>query len=255
MIWKYFKTIAFSLIITGSVANLVQATTTDEAEKTLTNSIKKASVIGQKTAQWQNDRTRMIEEIQELELQKAWTEFQLGQTNRWLNSEKNNTAILEENLANAAQTRANIDPFLEVIYAQLERHIETDKPFQREERERRLSFIRSTLDSPQSTMAEKVGKILSAIQVEMEYGYNVEVTKELIQDEGHDMEAVNLRIGRLSLLRLINGGEKLERYTDDKWLELSSESIPEIKKGMEIAQKKRVTTVISLPIGNAGGSK
>ncbi len=58
-------------------------------------------------------------------------------------------------------------------------------------------------------------------------------------------------MGRLSLFRLLGNNSSLERYDREKeaWLALSSTSIYEVEKAVEIARKKRVSSLLFLPVG------
>ena len=216
-------------------------------------SVKQASKTGEKTAAWQMEREHLLEEIQDLELKAAWAEFQLGKTEKWLATERSNVETLTENLARAATTREQLEPFLEVLYGNLEDHVLADLPFLKEERNRRLAYIRSTLDSPEASLSDKLGRLLEAMQVEVDYGYNVEATQELVQtSKGESVQATVLRLGRLSLFRLLGDNSHLERYDREKklWQKLPDSSIFEVEKAIEIARKKRVSTLLFLPVGS-----
>lgn len=220
-------------------------------QKQLEQSITKASDVGKKTAAWQRERESLLAEIQDLELKAAWADFQLEKTEKWLSTENKNTEILETNLAKAANTREQLEPFFEVLYEGLEAHIASDLPFLQKERTRRLAHIRSTLDTGDASLSDKLGRLLEAMQVEVDYGYTVDVTKELVHNQnGNTTEASVFRLGRLSLFRLLENGTQLEGYDKDKntWVPLTNKVIPDVEKAMEIARKKRVSTLLYLPI-------
>lgn len=221
-----------------------------QLHRQLKQSISKASNVGKKTAAWQQERELLLAEIQDLELKAAWADFQLEKTEKWLSTETNNTAILEINLARAANTREQLEPFFEVLYTNLETHIKNDLPFLEKERTRRLAHIRSSLDTADASLSDKLGRLLEAIQVEVDYGYNVDVTKELVRKHNGDTtQATVFRLGRLSLFRLLENETQLEWFNKDNstWEHLTDTVIPDIKKAMEIARKKRVSTLLYLP--------
>jgi len=222
-----------------------------QLQKQLEQSITKASSVGKKTAAWQRERELLLAEMQDLELKVAWADFQLEKTEKWISTEKNNTNILQTNLAKAANTREQLEPFFEVLYADLEAHIKNDLPFLEKERTRRLAHIRSLLDTAETSLSDKLGRLLEAIQVEVDYGYTVDVTKELVHNENGETTQVSVfRLGRLSLFRLLENGTQLERFNknNNSWEPLTDNVIPDIVKAMEIARKKRVSTLLYLPI-------
>ncbi len=223
----------------------------------LEKSVGEASRVGKVTEAWQTERQQLIEEIQNLELKTAWTEFRLEKTEKWLASEKNNIETLTQNLSRAAATREHLAPLLEVFYADLEAHVLSDLPFLGEERRRRLAHIRSTLDSPKSQLSDKMGQLFEAMRVEVDYGYTVDVTEKLVKNrKGEIVQATVFRLGRLSLFRLLADDSVLERYDSEQgnWHELSDNSIFEIEKAIEIARKKRVSTLLFLPVDSINAS-
>ncbi|PHR29874.1 MAG: hypothetical protein COA36_03195 [Desulfotalea sp.] len=223
----------------------------------LEQAVNSASTVGTKTAAWQQEKQFLLTEIQDLELKTAWADFQLEKTKKWLTTEQTNTRTLETNLQNGAATREQLEPFLELLYAELETHINSDLPFLQQERNRRLAHIRLTLDDPEAPLSDKLGRLLRAIQVEVDYGYSIDVTKDLVTTpKGETTQASIFRLGRLSLLRLLNNGTQIERYNKktNTWMHLTDDSIHEVEKAMEIARKKRVSTLLFLPIGHGAST-
>ncbi len=220
--------------------------------KTLEKSITRASKAGIATEKWQQKRQLLIQELLDLELKEAWARFQLEKTQRYIISEQENIAILKQNLAQAGKTRNTLSPFLEVLYLDLENHVKNDLPFAVQERKRRLAFIRSSLDDSSARLSDKFGRILEAIQIECHYGYSVGVTQEVVEDvDGGQGQASCFRLGRLGLFRALPGNSRIQRYQKESktWQNISHADMGEFKKAIEIARKKRVTTVVKLPVG------
>ncbi len=242
-------------LILAAVAPLCRAAEPEDVHKTLENSISRASKAGSTTKKWMEKREGLIQELQELELKDAWTQFQLERTQRYLLSEKKNIAVLQENLVQAGKTQNTLAPFLEVLYFDLENHVKSDLPFAREERNKRLAFIRSSLDDPDASLSAKFGRLLEAIQIESDYGYSVDVTQEVVENiKGSPGQVFVFRLGRLGLFRLMEADSHVQKYTKTagKWQDISKPNIGELRKAMEIARKKRVTTVVELPVGSPG---
>lgn len=230
---------------------IFSSTTPEIVQKSLQESVDKAAGVGQKNGDWARESFGILQEIQNAELQLEWTTFQLEKTERWLAAEQQNTSILQENLKQAQKTRDNLAPFLEVLYADLETHVTRDLPFHQEERMRRLDFIRGTLDDPQASLSDKVGRLLEAMQVELDYGYTVDVTDAVMEAEGGKEQTTVFRVGRLALFRLLDNGVRAQRYNkvSKNWDDVSDVFVKEIVHGIEIARKNRVTSILSLPIG------
>jgi Protein of unknown function (DUF3450) len=247
----------FCLILVAGSA-LCRAAGPEEVHKFLENSVERASKTGIQTKKWVEERDLLIQELQNLELKDAWIRFQLERTQRYLLSEEKNLAILQENLAQAEKTQNTLAPFLEVLYLDLENHVKSDLPFAQEERSRRLAFIRSSLDDSGARLSEKFGRLLEAIQVESDYGYSVDVTQEIDYNiDGNASQVTVFRLGRLGLFRLFEANSRVQKYTRTagEWQDISKTNIGELKKAMEIARKKRVTTVVELPVGIHSGDR
>lgn len=240
-------------LVLAAFTVLCRAAGPEEVHKKLENSVNRSSKAGIATKKWTEEREGLIQELQDLELKAAWVRFQVERTQRYLLSEKKNIAVLQENLAQAGKTQDTLAPFLEVLYLDLENHVTSDLPFAREERNRRLAFIRSSLDDPDARLSDKFGRLLDAIQIESDYGYSVDVTQEVVQDiKGGPGQVFVFRLGRLGLFRLSEADSHVQKYTRStgEWQEVFKPDIGELKKAMEIARKKRVTTVVELPLGS-----
>jgi hypothetical protein len=244
-------------LVLGVAGTSVLAAGPEAVVQTLEKSVSRASKTGAAAKKWQEERGILIQELLDLELKDAWTRFQLEKMERFIASEQKNIAVLEENLAQARKTRNTLEPFLEVLYLDLEHHVRGDLPFSGQERDRRLAFIRSCLDDADARLPDKFGRILDALQVECDYGYSVAVSQEIVQDaDGKPSQVTLLRLGRLGLFRVFAGSRGIQRFQKDTgvWEDILKTDMGEFKKTMEIALKKRVTTVVELPVGSSAGS-
>ena len=243
------------LILAASTA-LCRAAGPEEVHKNLEISVNRSSKAGIETKKWTEERELLIQELQDLELKDAWIQFQVERTQRYLLSEEKNIAVLQENLAQAGKTQNTLAPFLEVLYLDLENHVRSDLPFAGEERNRRLAFIRASLDDPDARLSDKFGRLLDAIQIESDYGYSVDIAQAVVEDmKGGPGQVFVFRLGRLGLFRLSEADSHFQKYTRSmgEWQEIFKPDIGELKKAMEIARKKRVTTVVELPLGSHAG--
>ncbi len=224
----------------------------DEAVVTLEKSVGRASKAGLAAEKWQGDRRDMIQKILDLELKEAWTRFSLEKTQRYIESEKKNKAILEKDLERAEKISDTLIPFLEVLYLDLETHVNADLPFAMEERQRRLAFIRSFLDDPLAGLSDKFGRILEAMQIESEYGYSVDVTRQIARDiEGEPAQVRLFRLGRIGLFRVFAKDSRVQKFQKESktWQDIDAANASELNKAMDIARKKRVSTMVGLPVG------
>jgi len=226
-----------------------RAVSPDETVGALEKSVGRAASAGRAAEKWQQERGQLIQKILDLELKEAYTRFQLEKKRQYIASEKKNMAVLEKNLDRAGKIRDRLTPFLEVLYLDLETQVKNDLPFALAERQRRLAFIRTYLDDPLASFGDKFGRILEAMQVESEYGYSVGVSKEIAR-EGEPEQVTLFRLGRLGLFRVFVNN-RVQRYQKESkiWEDIETADIGEMNKAMDIANKKRVATLVGLPVG------
>ena len=207
--------------------------------------------VGQGASTWSRKKQELLVQLRELELNNEWTKFQIERHNTWIKNESQAISLLQESLTQVEKVRIALDPLIEVLYAELEKVIRHDLPFLKEERVRRLSFLRQELDSIQVGLGHRLGRLLEVLQVEGLYGHNVD-TKEIVTTiDGVQQQATIFRLGRLALFRISQDHQWVQRFDkkNKQWISIPEEHLKELRKAIDIAAKKRVTSVVELPIG------
>lgn len=160
-------------------------------------------------------------------------------------------AEFERRLGEAVRLRNGIGDTLSVILDRLETHVARDLPFLPEERAHRLASLKAELARPDVSSAEKLRRLLEALQVEAGYGGTVEVGEQVISLDGSPLSVDVLKIGRLSLFWRTPDGKRVGEYdrAASGWRELPRKHARSIGMAMDMASRIRPTELIALPLG------
>jgi len=157
---------------------------------------------------------------------------------------------LKKQLNEIETTEKAIIPHLLSMIDWLDNFIAEDIPFHKEERQQRISYLKSSMITPDINLPERYRRVLEAYQVESEYGYTIESYPYTIKVSGEQLHVNLLRAGRVGLYYQSND-EQRSGYWDHKkgvW-QIAPEGVEdEIQKGMLIAQKQRPHSLLILPI-------
>jgi hypothetical protein len=120
-----------------------------------------------------------------------------------------------------------------------------------EERRARIASVKEALARPDYTGAEKLRRVLEALQVEANYGTVAEVYQEKIIVNDEEVFAEMVRIGRISVYWLTPDGERVGEYdrAQGKWVELDHKYVQPIDVAREMTLRLRSVEVVSLPLG------
>ena len=160
-------------------------------------------------------------------------------------------ADLERSVRESTRLERNLQDTLNAVFVRFDAQVRGDLPFLREEREARLALLRSDLARPGEIGAEKLRRVLEALQVETGYGGTVEVTQEKIVFGGDSLFVDLLRLGRVSLFWRTTDGKKVGEFDrgTGQWIELPGKHSRNIGLAIDMASRMRPINIITLPIG------
>jgi hypothetical protein len=160
-------------------------------------------------------------------------------------------AELERRLREAKRLEESLQDTLNTILHRLEEHVQRDVPFLHEERSARLDFVRSEVARPDVLGAEKLRRLLEALQIEASYGSTVDVFQQRIAVGADTLFVDVLRIGRISLFWRTPDGKRVGEFDHgtSSWVELPDRYGDEIQKAMDIAMRMRPVELVVLPLG------
>ncbi len=218
------------------------------------------------------DTEQAIETRQQTQqLQDSWSEekddlarrFRAATENvRWLSSRKieetaeadaldDRVVELERRLGEADRLEGSMQDTLMVIFHRLEDSVAAGLPFLPQERRLRLASVGDELVRPDVTSAEKLRRLLEALQVEAGYASSVEVYQDEITVGGDKIHADVLRLGRAALFWRTADGDRVGHFDPAAglWSELPGGDKRRISLAMEMAERMRTVELIDLPLG------
>lgn len=158
---------------------------------------------------------------------------------------------LERRLEESDRLQNSLQDTLNIVLARMEQWVEQDLPFLMEERQARIDMLKKEIAKPDIMGAEKLRRILEALQVEANYGANVEVYQQKINLGGDTLFVDLLHIGRVSLFWKTPDGELVGSYdpASGAWVGLPDKYKRPVSEAMEMASRIRPVELIELPLG------
>jgi hypothetical protein len=158
---------------------------------------------------------------------------------------------LERRLVESTRLNESLQDTLNAVVGRLETFVANDLPFLMEERTARVDALKEEVSRPDATGAEKLRRVLEALQVEANYGNTVEVYQEKMDIDGEPIFADMLRIGRVSVYWRTPDGKRVGEYdrASGGWIELDDKYVRSINKTVEMATRIRPIEIVDLPIG------
>jgi hypothetical protein len=162
-----------------------------------------------------------------------------------------NILELERRLAESTRLNESLQDTLNAVVDRLETFVANDLPCLVEERAARVAAIKEEVSRPDATGAEKLRRVLEALQVEANYGNTVEVYQEQVVVNDEALFADMLRIGRVSVYWRTPDGKRVGEYdrATGSWIQLDDKYVRPINMTVEMATRLRPTEIVNLPIG------
>lgn len=244
------KSITFgAFLMLALTANISGATSHPIYDKAV-RALKTETAAAEKYQKWDDTKKDFAAEITNMKMLDDWMTFQNTKYQRYVKKQQRIITELKRRKAEAQKIRMELEPFLETVVSKLEEQVKADLPFLRKERTQRIAFLRDSLDDYHLELSEKLRRVFEALQVETEYGRNVEATPEQIELNGIPTTVSVFRLGRTALYYQTEDGNS-SGYWDrsiETWVPVDTEFSRDIQKAKDMASRKRAVELISLPV-------
>jgi hypothetical protein len=183
-------------------------------------------------------------QVEYLEKKKSFEEKEVTELDKGISE-------LERRMIESVRLNDSLQDSLNTVVGQLDAWVNRDVPFLMEERRERLASVREAIARPDVTPAEKLRRVLEALQVEANYGNLAEVSQEKIMVGAEEVHADVVRVGRVSIFWRSPDGKRVGEYdrASKSWVELESKYVASINELREMVLRLRSTKVVSLPLG------
>lgn len=232
-------------------APMAAGQTPDQVHQKVSKAIDAEARAQKKADDWSWDKRDLIDEIRDLKTRITWLQYQEEKHDIYIKRVKQNIADLEFKKAEALKVREQLDPYLEEVVGRLKEFVSNDLPFLPDERDRRLRFLADSLNDYQLKMSEKLRRVFEGLQVETTYGRMFSSMDTTLNLSGSDTQVTLLRLGRVTMFYLSLDGTQIGRWNDEtrQWEALPEKYIRPIRRGLEIAERKRSVELIDIPLG------
>ncbi len=203
-----------------------------------------------KVAKLDDETSDLRSEYRAIQEQIASLSVYNEQAQKLVDAQEAQVAEFESQVGEATNVGRGVTPLMGRMVDALEQFVRLDVPFLQAERKERVAQLRSMLDRPDVTEAEKYRRIMEAYQIENEYGRTIEAYRGELEQDGNTRTVEFLRVGRVALVyRTTDGGRIAAWNTSEKrWEDLPSGYQGAVKKGFRVAQKQAAPDLFPVPI-------
>jgi vacuolar-type H+-ATPase subunit I/STV1 len=191
-----------------------------------------------------NDYKVVLKEIEGLQVYNQQLEAQISAQEREM-------ADINASLDRVTEVNRQVVPLMLRLVDGLEQFVDLDVPFLLQEREDRISRLRDIMERSDVEVSEKFSQVLSAYQIENEYGRTMETYSDTItRDDGTEAVVNFLRFGRLALVYLTRDGEQAGAWDQAQrsWVELPATYNSQVDRAIRMAAQQISVDIIELPI-------
>ena len=160
------------------------------------------------------------------------------------------SASLADQLDRVEEVGRSVTPLMIRMIDSIEKFVELDVPFLIKERTERVAELRKLMARADVTTSEKYRQIMSAYQIENEYGRTIEAYRDGLMLDDRETTVDFLRFGRIALVYQSLDESKSGVWDQEtrSWIPLDSDYRSAIRQGLRVARKASAPDLISLPL-------
>ncbi len=172
----------------------------------------------------------------------------IEQKNVFLRSQANELNALESQLERVGNIERDLTPMLLEMFNALEDFIGGDMPFLTDVRAGRLDRIRRDLGDAAISPAEKYRVLLNAYEIESAYGRSLNVYSEEVLIDGIPQEASILQMGRIALIRAVEGSYEVMTHDNRAWRPVPGSMTANVQRAFRIANEVTTPDIFVAPL-------
>ncbi|PJA76721.1 hypothetical protein CO151_02075 [bacterium CG_4_9_14_3_um_filter_65_15] len=200
---------------------------------------------------WAREKGDLVRRFRQAQSRIGWLEDRCDVQGRRVGAVEARVGELDRRLREADRLEGSLQDTLQVIMERLAASVGESLPFLPQERDFRLQTLREDLARPDLAAAEKLRRLLEALQVETGYGSTVEVYQDRITVDGGPIYADILRLGRVALFWMTPDRDEGGVYDPGQsaWVAQDAGRRRRIALAMDMALRRRPTELVDLPAG------
>lgn len=220
----------------------------DQILNTVDTAIQTRQKTQKKSADWQAQKDRMQGKYFQLKEGIELADVEIKHMQEIVQKQDAYIERASRKVLEIEKMRQELVPYLQQVIERLDAAIQQDLPFLPDERKNRVAGLKDIVNDPEVPLGEKLRRVFEGLRVEMDYGKSVETTKEEITYNGQKMLANVFRMGRTSLIMQSLDEKDIAMFNGTAWVELPGKYSNEIKKAIEISQRRRPVDFVNIPL-------
>ena len=233
------------------------ATDVEQVRKNVDAAIDTLQETQKKEDGWADEKASLTAELKEKRQQQELLTKQRQCLRKQMALMQKKVVESKRRVGEVERIRLEMRGFLEETFLRLHEQISSELlPFLVDERRKRLVMLEELLLDDTVATAEKFRRLMEALQIEADYGRDMEVVRESIQLGRESLVMDVLRIGRLSLFSRTPDGSRIAVFDQaaGSWQPLADSYGRSLRQAIEVANKTRPVEIVRLPLGRINGS-
>ncbi len=253
----WLRAIGLAAALAVASSGLAQAQSGTAVRDTVDGTVKIRQQTQQQEDAWAREKDDLVRRYRLAASRIEWLQEQQDARQRRVQAVEARVAELERRLREADRLEGSLQDTLQMILGRLEQSVHGSLPFLPQERAFRLQTLREDLARSDLVPAEKLRRLLEALQVETGYGSTVEVYQDKIEVDGVPVYADVLRLGRVALFWMTPDRKQGGVYDQGRsqWVAAGSGERRSIALAMDMAARVRPVELTDLPVGRIGASQ
>jgi len=254
---QYYTAIITCLFCIGFTHVASAITDVDQVQKNVGVAIDTLQKTQKQEDGWADEKASLTAKLKEKIQQRELLTKQQERLRKQIMLMQERVVESKRRVAEVERIRLGMRGFLDETFLRLKEQIDSEfLPFLTDERQGRLSRLEKLLIDDSVSTAEKFRRLMEALQIEADYGRNMEIVREPVQLGQEILVMDVLRIGRLSLFSRTPDGTRIAVFdqSSGNWQPLPESYGRSLRQAIEVANKTRPVEIVSLPLGRINKS-
>ena len=203
----------------------------------------KVDALTEETSDLYGEYKTVLKEIEGLRVYNRLLERQIA-------SQEREMAEITENMDKITSVQRQITPLMDRMITALSQFVENDLPFRLDERRERVERLRGILERADVAVSEQLSQVLSAYQIENDYGRTIDAYSGKIDVDGKERVADILLVGRVALVYQTSDGEETGYWNKGvkRWEVLDDSYQAAVRNGIRMARKQASLNLLPVPV-------